>query len=97
MGVKFDAVKDDKIFVKHFTDNDFDNLTKRINNFLNPFLPKFDWESPDTPLRDIGFRIVPLGIAHSTEVKPYTGNFGCIETSIWYHAIITYKKVEEDD
>ena len=91
MGVKFDAVKDDNIKVENFFADDMGKLMESINDFLSHEM--LDWDE-ETKV-DKGWRIVPLGITHSTEVEPYSGAFGMIETRITYHAVLLYKKVDD--
>ena len=97
MGVKYDAVKDNTIKIKHFRHSDFNEVIQQINNFLDRYFPRSEWEKEDDPLIEKGHRIIPLGIAHSTEVVPYTGAFGLIETRITYHAVLTYQIVDESE
>ena len=97
MGMKFEAIKDDKILVKKFSAQDLEEAMVRMNDFLSHTYERAEWQEPDEPLIEKGYRIVPLGIAHSTEVVPRSGSFGIIDARVWYHVILTYKKVEEDE
>ena len=93
MGVKYDAVKDDKIKVTTFSGSSLAEVTEQMNKFLDHKI-EFDNE---IIVADKGFRYVPLGIAHSTEVKTYTDKFGISDHHVTYHLVLTYKTVLNSD
>lgn len=98
MGVKFDAIKDDTIKIKEFTGLNLEDVMKRIDSYLfSHTCERMPFEPEDAPLRDTKRRVIPLGIAHSTEVIPYTGPFNSIETRVFYHVILTYKEVHDTE
>ena len=98
MGVKFEAIKDDTIKIKHFFGQDMEEIMEEIDSYLfSHTYERDEWEPEDAPLIEKKHRVIPLGITHSTEVIPYTGPFNSIETRINYHVVLTYKYVTADE
>ena len=95
MGVKFDAVKDDKIEMMCFSGKNLMEVTDKVNAFISNTRPKdVLYDEEDAPdIVEKGWRCVPLGLAHSTEVKTFTDKFGFSEHRVMYHVVLTYKTV----
>ena len=93
MGVKFDAVKDDKIRVEHFWGDDMNEIMEQVDRFLSPTRERYEWQEPDAPLLDKGSRKIPLGISHSTEVIPHLNALNMLSTTTYYHLVLTYTDV----